>query len=331
MSLSESNWVRCSRCVITFQERRLYLTHCRHISYFPRFGSDVRDNEVICSACTFRTRVSEIDSKIGQDELPMFIESEKMLDRITKVFVETTKAIDTVRSFRRRQYETTIKRLITKNEELTNLIDRLEKQNDDSRKSIARLRVLLMGRDATIKEKDEVVDGLKCKVGRLNATIRKDGNEYDDIIAEIRQLTRLLSEQKERNKVLSGRVRELQINSLNVGGYYRMLHPKISPNSLEIRRVNSTNVISRERSKFGVSVFCQNKAVRTMGRDMKLPNCTPVKKSCLRSRRTQQFPRTPIPKVRFGGVEEIFLMDDSGYDSSQIFPSIGCGRNSSCR
>uniref|UniRef100_A0A0N5C1U3 RING-type domain-containing protein n=1 Tax=Strongyloides papillosus TaxID=174720 RepID=A0A0N5C1U3_STREA len=340
MSSSESSWIRCNGCVKTLPERRLYLTNCNHIFCLLCLGADVENEEVICPECTSRTHILEINKKMRQDKLIFFRSIESMIDRTMKGFNGAMKMVSEAASFQRRQYEATIKKMSIEREEMTSLIDKMTKENEDLVKDKAQLSAALMDRDPTIKEKNEVISsGLKRDLSHLNSSTRKDNDEIDELKAEIDELRaenrwfkRLLAERNEPVKVLSEKNRELRISPLNVGGFPRVIPPEINPNSLGICRRCRTNMIGRQGSKCDVSLYYQKEVVKTMGRDMRLPDdSTPVKKPCLRGMASQQFPKTPNSKVRFSEMEEIIPMEDSDLDLPYICPNIGHMSNISYR
>uniref|UniRef100_A0A0K0F4X5 RING-type domain-containing protein n=1 Tax=Strongyloides venezuelensis TaxID=75913 RepID=A0A0K0F4X5_STRVS len=331
MSSSESSWVRCNGCVRTSPERRLYLTNCNHIFCLPCLGADAKDKEVNCPKCTSRTRISEINSNLENQKLLLFKDTDWMFNRIMmahnekmKEFDKSMKVLGAVTSFQRRHYKINMQKMSMERKQMTSLIDKLEKEKKDLIKDNAQLNAALMDKDATMKEKNEVTSGLKCELTRGDGTIKKDESAVDELKAKIRWLSQMLMERKEREKILSERVRELSINYLNVGRYPRVINPKISPNNVGICRGYRTNIAGRQRSQYDASLYYQNEVAKTMGRDMKLPHSAPVKKSCLRSMVSRQIPKTPCSKVRFSEVEEMLLMDNSGSNSSRIF---SCGGN----
>uniref|UniRef100_A0A0N5BVX7 RING-type domain-containing protein n=1 Tax=Strongyloides papillosus TaxID=174720 RepID=A0A0N5BVX7_STREA len=102
MSLNDSQWIRCNRCIGSLSQMELYLTMCGHIFCLSCLGLDAKQNQADCPTCNSKTHLLEINSKLGQNKTIYFKDPEEESK-------EVKKKEEKIKSFQRYHFENNMK------------------------------------------------------------------------------------------------------------------------------------------------------------------------------------------------------------------------------
>uniref|UniRef100_A0A0N5B7M8 RING-type domain-containing protein n=1 Tax=Strongyloides papillosus TaxID=174720 RepID=A0A0N5B7M8_STREA len=183
MSLNDSPWIRCDRCIISLSQMQLYLTLCGHIFCLSCLGLGEKKDQADCPTCNSNTHLLEINSTLGQNKAVYFKDPEEESKEVKKK-VEKTK------SFQRYHFENNVKIMYIKFRRATEATKASEKMKEELKRREQRLLAVIKEKDTIIKEKESEIGNLKDKVTQLN---------------------RLASRIKEDERALKGRVQQLEI------------------------------------------------------------------------------------------------------------------------